>query len=345
MSPAEYRDIPLDVDLVLRQLPEAADRSLPADCLARHRAELMRQIRADLARTATAAPRGRPVTRRVAAPVLAAVTVAAVVAGAALVRTHGGGARPVPLVAVQPGSAHQAAATLGEMADAAQVLPAVPIASGQYVYVKTISQYAQEYTTPWTLMPITTRETWYAQAPGVQRGMYREDGHDTQVVAAVPAGQASPSPLDGPTQAWAAGLPDDPGSLLQVVRGALYQDFEYPDNVREFLAIGDILSETVPPPHTQAALYRAAALIPGVQMVADATDAAGRHGFGIAIEDTLGERHEWIFARGTYRFLGERDYLTENTAGGEAGMLVGVTAVLAKGVTNAEGGQPPATLD
>jgi hypothetical protein len=49
-----------------------------------------------------------------------------------------------------------------------------------------------------------------------------------------------------------------------------------------------------------------AALIPGVTVVADATDAIGRHGVAVAltVEDV---RYEWIFSRQTLRYLGERD--------------------------------------
>jgi hypothetical protein len=54
-----------------------------------------------------------------------------------------------------------------------------------------------------------------------------------------------------------------------------------------------------------AALYRAAALIPGVTVVADVTDAIGRHGVAVAFT-YQGTRMEWIFNRQTVRYLGAR---------------------------------------
>ena len=60
-------------------------------------------------------------------------------------------------------------------------------------------------------------------------------------------------------------------------------------------------------PELTSALYRAAAKIPGVMLVDDATDAAGRHGVAIARPDeTRGARSEWIFDRKTFAYLGER---------------------------------------
>ncbi len=51
-----------------------------------------------------------------------------------------------------------------------------------------------------------------------------------------------------------------------------------------FTTIGDLLGESIAPPEVSAALYRAAALIPGVTVVPDAVDAAGRHGVAVAFD-------------------------------------------------------------
>ncbi|WP_157435731.1 CU044_5270 family protein [Actinospica robiniae] len=355
MIPAEDR-ADREADRLLRLLPEAADRALPADRLARDRETLMQHIHdktlhSDL--EAEPRPGMRPTSRSVlrtrmtlrpAGLTALALTAAVAVAGTVILHAGGGagGAAPVPIVTLHAGEVAQASVVLDQMADAAEASPARPVASGEYVYVKTISEYAQEAQAPWTMQPMTTRETWYAQASGANRGMFRQNGRDTPMVAAIPAGQSTVPPVANPTTAWVAQLPSDPRQVLAIIHAGLDSDYEYPDNVREFLAIGGILSTTVPTPQAEATLYRAAALIPGVVATGDATDAAGRHGFGIAIEDGQGERHEWIFAAGTYRFLGERDYLTRDTDGGKAGMLVGLTAVLARGIADAEG-QPPVT--
>ncbi len=69
------------------------------------------------------------------------------------------------------------------------------------------------------------------------------------------------------------------------------------------MAIGDALGETTAPAAVSAAFYRAAALIPGTELVPNAVDTLGRKGVGIAREDSLGVRTEWIFDAKTHEFL------------------------------------------
>jgi hypothetical protein len=88
-----------------------------------------------------------------------------------------------------------------------------------------------------------------------------------------------------------------------------------------FTTIGDLLGESIAPPQVSAALYRAAALIPGVTVVANATDAIGRHGVAVAFtyQDT---RTEWIFSKQTLQYLGGRDInLANGSTTGEATVL------------------------
>ncbi|MFF4764166.1 hypothetical protein [Streptomyces sp. NPDC001292] len=59
------------------------------------------------------------------------------------------------------------------------------------------------------------------------------------------------------------------------------------------------------PAPTAAALYRAAAKIPGVVVVARSQDAAGRDGIASArLDPQTGQRIEWIFDRNTFTCLG-----------------------------------------
>lgn len=72
-----------------------------------------------------------------------------------------------------------------------------------------------------------------------------------------------------------------------------------------FTIVGDMLRETPMPPALRAALFRVAARIPGVELVGETTDAAGRSGVAVA----LGEPHrraELIFDADTAALLGER---------------------------------------
>jgi aminoglycoside phosphotransferase (APT) family kinase protein len=83
----------------------------------------------------------------------------------------------------------------------------------------------------------------------------------------------------------------------------------------------DDLASLAAPPRVSAALYRAAALIPGVTVVANATDAIGRHGVAVAFT-YQGTRTEWIFSRQTLQYLGERDINVANgSTTGEAAVL------------------------
>ena len=100
-----------------------------------------------------------------------------------------------------------------------------------------------------------------------------------------------------------------------------------------FTTIGDLLHETIAPPRVSAALYRAAALIPGVTVVPDAADALGRHGVAVAMTSD-GVRTEWIFSKQTFLYLGERAI---NVADGSVN---GISAVLQRDFVNRAGQIP-----
>jgi hypothetical protein len=92
-----------------------------------------------------------------------------------------------------------------------------------------------------------------------------------------------------------------------------------------FVTIGDLLRTTIAPPKAAAALYRAAALIPGVTLIPDATDAAGRPGvavgrIGPGVDG--GIRDELIFSRATLQLLGERTVIARTGATTEASAIV-----------------------
>ncbi|MFD3659579.1 hypothetical protein ACFWVF_03095 [Streptomyces sp. NPDC058659] len=105
------------------------------------------------------------------------------------------------------------------------------------------------------------------------------------------------------------------------------------------MTIGDLLREQLAPPKVSAALYKASARIPGVTVVGDTVDAAGRHGVAVA-RVHAGERTEWIFDKKTLDFLGERGVMVEDTAWGTSGQVTATTAVLSRGVTDKTGENP-----
>jgi len=70
---------------------------------------------------------------------------------------------------------------------------------------------------------------------------------------------------------------------------------------------GCLIRETIAPPSTAAALYRAAALIPGVTLIDHVTTVEGQPGIAIAWTSSQ-DRYEWIFDPATLQYVGERDY-------------------------------------
>jgi hypothetical protein len=110
---------------------------------------------------------------------------------------------------------------------------------------------------------------------------------------------------------------------------------------RAFTAIGDLLAETWAPPKVAAALYRAAAKIPGVTVVHAADDATGREGIAV-VRTAHGEQTQWIFDPATYAFLGERTVLAKTGDAGPAGTVVGASAVLTRATADRAGELPAA---
>ena len=78
-----------------------------------------------------------------------------------------------------------------------------------------------------------------------------------------------------------------------------------PANVQAFHTVGETLYETYLPPASRAALFAAAARIPGTTVREDVTDLVGRKGVAVGItwNDT---RFELIFDAVTYTYFGER---------------------------------------
>ncbi|WP_308108567.1 CU044_5270 family protein [Streptomyces antimicrobicus] len=153
-----------------------------------------------------------------------------------------------------------------------------------------------------------------------------------------PAGKDRAS-LNGPTYRFLESLPTDPDRLLELIyadtrrnHGPGSNSTTGPDQ-QAFVAIGDLLRTVETPPGLSAALYRAAARIPGVVLVPEATDAVGRPGVAVARAHN-GERTEWIFDRQTLRLLGERTVLLKKSPWGPTGTPVTSVAILTRGITD-----------
>lgn len=109
----------------------------------------------------------------------------------------------------------------------------------------------------------------------------------------------------GPTSDWSS-LSSDPQALLQQILNLYHGEGATPP--QQFSYIAEILGQTDAPPDVRANIYRAAALIPGVQSLGTVRDHDGRPGLGLAI--TTGEgapnaTDELIFDPQTGELLGE----------------------------------------
>jgi DNA-directed RNA polymerase specialized sigma24 family protein len=138
--------------------------------------------------------------------------------------------------------------------------------------------------------------------------------------------------LNDPSYRLLQPLPTDPRALLNLIYKQTAGAGQSPDQ-EAFTTIGDLLRESIAPPDVSAALFRAAALIPGVTVVHNAVDAAGRRGVAVAFTFN-GERSEWIFDKHTFHLLGELDFVD--------GTLTGKSAIITRAFVD-HLGQVPST--
>lgn len=129
----------------------------------------------------------------------------------------------------------------------------------------------------------------------------------------------------GPTKPWIAALPRDPDQLYDRL-AADAQGHGINDTAEMLVYATDALREGLLPADLRAALYRAMARIPGIEIVDSAANLDGQVGVAFAIEDGI-RRSETIIDPKTGAFIGERDVLTGNSDGIPAGTVAGYTAV------------------
>ncbi len=124
-------------------------------------------------------------------------------------------------------------------------------------------------------------------------------------------------------------LPADPAVLrdMIVAREILPGPAGHAENLR---IVGDLLRETVGPPEVRAGLFRAAALLPGVELDADAEDHAGRAGVAVSAVDADASV-TLIFDPATAELLEVQD---------EAAGVQTWTTVMASGVTDRPDARP-----
>lgn len=323
-----------------RLLPAPGDPELPRDRHVLLREHLMREI-TDQNPPATAVGVRRPVRRLL----ITAGSLSAVAALVTALAVNGHPATSTPS-AVPPAARTAspaagdttpttATALLDRVAEVADAQPAVTVRSGQFIYIDSkvaFSSFDEGSGGAPTLAPVHQRQIWLS-ADSSKPGELVENGRTTPID---PLGNGQ---TDLSSYAYVSRLPTDPQALLKLIQAQTKGSGTGPD-AEAFTRIGDLLREQLLPPQLSAALYRAAELIPGVVLVPDSVDAAGRHGIAVARVDTgNGERSEWIFDSRTYAYLGERDVQATQPSGSDVkpGTVLGISAVLSRSVVDQVG--------
>ncbi|RLV08828.1 hypothetical protein CTZ27_08770 [Streptomyces griseocarneus] len=235
------------------------------------------------------------------------------------------------VVTLTPGTTKGLSAAADHIALAAAKQPPLAPGKNQYLYVESKVAFLQVENSvdggqrSW-IPPLHQRRIWLS--PDGTKGYLYEPGNGMVTDLDDSSGSKRHS-----YKAMKA-LPTDPDALLKrLYQGGRTGDPE--DDWGAFKELGDMLHEQLAPPEISAALYRVAARIPGVQYVDKATDAGGRE--GIAIVFTNGDiRHEWIFDKNSYDYLGQREVLVKEDYGMKPGTVIGQTTIVERAVVDAK---------
>jgi hypothetical protein len=223
----------------------------------------------------------------------------------------------------------------GGRPDAIQLLAKIATAAGrqqvprvsdsQFEYIKS---WVADYTVfravrsaggqaGWRLARSHELQVWISVSDLCRTGLMRRGA--TTVRLAMPTGPPGhggkpPCPnrgyLDEPTYRLLQSLPASPPALMQRIHAFDTAQAGHPlqkeqANAAAFSTISDLVGESIVPPRLAAALYRAVALIPGVQTVSDAVDVLGQPEVGVILRDgTIWGPTEMIFDRKSLQMVG-----------------------------------------
>ncbi|MFJ4696086.1 CU044_5270 family protein [Streptomyces sp. NPDC088766] len=332
-------------------------RDLPSGRHQFHKERLMAQIH-DEQRTAAQAPApapaaGRAWWQRLPRPAITLPATAALVAAAVVAAVVTSGAPADQGVATGPAlttpigaaSAKGVPQLLDRISLAAAEASHPEVKPGQFVYIE--SKAAETFLktvngkTSLASHELHRRQVW--MSPDGTKGWLIDpsvnDSPEGETLSLPDEqGNTPKANLNAPSYDYLSKLTTDPDALL----AKIYKETEGQGNTPDqeaFTTIGDLLGESYPPAELYSALFRTAAKIPGVVVVQDAVDAVGRHGVAVArLDETSGQREEWIFDPKTYVFLGERTVQVEERTGEDAlikpGTVTFTSAVIERAVVD-----------
>ncbi|SDS27229.1 CU044_5270 family protein [Actinoplanes derwentensis] len=313
-------DVDVRADLAVL-VPKPGEPRMPVERMLERRAGLLEAIER---------PAWSPVRRKRLLILGPAFLVLVVALGVAVVARPWDRGAPPPIIQVLPGDHEGAVAYLNELAASAGTATGSDDGGSRYLYVKSrIAFVAFSGGEEGTGEPVRAvmaelhdREIWKPLFAGGQGRLTEADRPS----------DLGPVPMD-------PDLPEDPDVLLRQIYAGVQPGQGNSRDGQAFTVVGDLLRESMPAPAEAAALYRAAARIPGVELVRDAVDAVGRSGVAVARTEDA-RRREWIFDRATGDYLGERSYLVKDTDYGNAGMLLGTAAEIDHAVVGKLGERP-----
>ncbi|GIH12981.1 hypothetical protein Raf01_11530 [Rugosimonospora africana] len=249
----------------------------------------------------------------------------------------------VPFGGHAPASRASAADILHDAASLAQHGPMLTVRGDQFVYadsIATATQLSQGQGGDSSQVTTSNERRAWLSVDGTGDGLIRQhprsDAGGWQEIP-LPGcrggvekqtkGEQTVSQPCKPIPNYRGDLPTDADGM----RALLYRNAGGTKNPRDqeaFTAAGDLIREAYLSPASLAAVFNAVAKIPGVTVVGNVTDEAGRGGVAVALTEVQGQRQELIFDRGTHAFLGERLVQVRNEDGLKAGQVLESTAVL-----------------
>ncbi|BAL89688.1 hypothetical protein AMIS_44680 [Actinoplanes missouriensis 431] len=292
-----------------------------------------------------AAAQEQPVARRRRWPHLSLAAAAAVLSVAVVAVVVRGDTSEVAMVEV--------AQTLNTAADAQIRTRDEPVPDGWYRYISTHS-LSTGYSPGAAVLVGTRDERWVPADPAGEWFMLRTDtgertrllGTEKQAAEAGLGVRSDPERLSGrcgafypdsgdlctaagnwqgPTTRFIAGLPRDPRRLYDRLRTDAEGRGQDPDQ-EVLVYAADALRSGLLPADLRAALYRALAYLPTLEITERTATLDGRTGTALGVT-AAGEQREIVIDPATGTFIGERQRLAEDRDGIPAGTVIGSSAV------------------
>ncbi len=252
-----------------------------------------------------------------------------------------------PLFGSHTGESNAAARELQSLANVASAQPSTPtLAPGQFTYTRSDNvQLSTSFNVNGgssSKLESFTREIWIGpdgsgRIHEVGTGVSPSNILDQQFG---PGGLTPPLETDGFSEAELMRLAQHPDQLAQAIRQQA-AGTKNPVNQESFVIVGDLLRESGAPAQLRAALFQVAAGIPGVELLGNVTDPAGRTGVSVAISAN-GIRSELIFDRQTSMLLAERQTIVTPVPDLHfpVGTVIGSMTYLSSGVVDSTTATP-----